>query len=81
MKKFIQIILAAMLIVGPAWGSRGSRPSSSHPRVNSSRPYYGGGHHTTSHGGNYVGERNSQHKGGHYVNPRSHNQYGVHKPR
>jgi hypothetical protein len=44
-----------------------------------SRPYYGGGHHTTSHGGHYPGETNSHHKGGHYQNPRSNNRYGRHK--
>jgi hypothetical protein len=45
-----------------------------------SRPCYGGGQHTSSHGGHYQGETNSHHKGGHYVNPNSNNRYGVHKP-
>jgi len=27
-------------------------------------PYYGGGHHTTSHGGSYPGSINAHHKGG-----------------
>ena len=53
----------------------------SHPRPTSSRPYYGGGHHTTSHGGSDPGSVNPYHRVGHYVNPRSSNRYGVHKPR
>ncbi len=51
---------------------------SSHSFV-SVRPYYGGGHHTTSHGGHYAGGHGSSHKGGHYVNPRTGNHYGRHK--
>jgi hypothetical protein len=51
----------------------------SHPYTN--RPYYGGGQHTTSHGGHYLGETNTHHKGGHYSNPKTINRYGVHKPR
>ena len=43
------------------------------------RPYYGGGHHTHSHGGHYAGGRGSSHKGGHYVNRKTNNHYGVHK--
>jgi hypothetical protein len=46
-----------------------------------SRPLYGGGHHTKSHGGSYPGETNANHKNGHYSNWRSANHYGVHKPR
>ena len=60
------------------------RPSSSHHNTARSssavRPNYGGGHHTTSHGGNYPGETNAHHKNGHYRNWRSANRYGVHKP-
>jgi len=54
---------------------------SGHTRDSSSaRPYYGGGHHTVSHGGHYQGETNSTtHKGGHYTNPNSGNRYGRHK--
>ena len=58
-----------------------------HPRMYSttrhtsaSRPYYGGGRHTTSHGGSYPGETNSHHRNGHYQNWPSNNRYGVHKP-
>ena len=43
-----------------------------------SRPYYGGGHHSTSHGGDYPGSTNSHHKGGHYQNYSSNNRYGIH---
>jgi len=42
-------------------------------------PYYGGGRHTTSHGGYYAGGSGSSHKGGHYVNRDSYNTYGRHK--
>jgi hypothetical protein len=44
-----------------------------------SRPYYGGGHHTSSHGGRYAGGTGSSHKGGTYKNARTGNQYGRHK--
>jgi hypothetical protein len=44
-----------------------------------SHPYYGGGHHTTSHGGHYTGSTNSHHRGGHYVNASTNNTYGRHK--
>jgi len=42
------------------------------------RPYYGGGKHTYSHGGNYQGGRGSSHKGGTYRNPGSGDRYGRH---
>lgn len=44
----------------------------------SSRFYYGGGKHTSSHGGTYVGGHGSSHKGGHYIGPHGH-KYGRHK--
>jgi hypothetical protein len=44
-----------------------------------SHPYYGGGHHTSSHGGYYSGSTNSHHKGGHYRNAATNNTYGKHK--
>ncbi len=44
-------------------------------------PYYGGGHHTKSHGGYYTGSTNSHHRGGHYSNYRTENTYGRHKRR
>jgi hypothetical protein len=40
---------------------------------------YGGGHHTSSHSGTYVGGSGSSHKGGQYQNPSTGNQYGTHK--
>jgi hypothetical protein len=43
------------------------------------RVYYGGGHHTSSHGGSFPGGSGSSHKGGHYKNTRTRNQYGRHK--
>lgn len=47
--------------------------------VYAGRPYYGGGKHTTSHGGTYPSGVGSSHKGGHYVNPNTGNHYGRHK--
>jgi hypothetical protein len=45
-----------------------------------SHPHYGGGHHTTSHGGHYSGgSSGSSHKGGHYTNTKTNNTYGTHK--
>lgn len=44
------------------------------------RPYYGGGKHTQSHGGNYQGGSGSSHKGGSYKNFNSGDRYGKHKP-
>lgn len=43
------------------------------------RKYYGGGRHTTSHGGHYSGGQGSSHKGGHYKNAGTNNHYGRHK--
>jgi hypothetical protein len=44
------------------------------------RPYYGGGNHTTSHGGSYPGSVNSSHKYGHYRSPVTGTRtYGRHK--
>jgi len=45
----------------------------------SSWPYYGGGRHTSSHGGTYLGAFGSSHRGGHYRNVSSGNRYGRHK--
>jgi hypothetical protein len=60
------------------------RPTSAHHNTarpsSTSRPNYGGGHHTTSHGGNYSGEINAYHRNGHYRNGRIDNRYGVNKP-
>jgi hypothetical protein len=44
------------------------------------RPSYGGGHHTSSHGGRYSGSYSgSSHKGGSYRNVHTSNRYGTHK--
>ncbi len=49
-------------------------------QANGHRVYYGGGHHTASHGGHYGGAYSgSSHKGGHYKNVRTSNHYGRHK--
>lgn len=57
-----------------------SMPLFAQHRSSGSRPYYGGGHHTTSHGGHYPGSVNAHHRGGHYTNPRTGNRYGKHQP-
>lgn len=46
---------------------------------NSSRPHYGGGSHTVSHGGHYAGGSGKSHKGGSYKNSKTGNRYGTHK--
>ena len=44
------------------------------------RPNYGGGHHTSSHGGHYSGgSGGSSHRGGHYTSPTGSHSYGRHK--
>ncbi len=48
------------------------------PTAFASRPYYGGGHHTSSHGGSY-GRSGSSHRGGHYTSRTGSHQYGRHK--
>jgi hypothetical protein len=60
-------------------GYRSGTKSSPAPRASASRPYYGGGHHTASHGGSYSGETNAHHNHGHYRNWKSANRYGVHQ--
>ena len=57
-----------------------STPKQSSTNSRGSRPVYSGQTHTSSHGGTYVGEQNSQtHKGGTYTNPKSNSNYGIHK--
>lgn len=68
------VAILLMLLLLPC-GFIDAKGKSSH----SSRPYYGGGHHTTSHGGRYSGGTGPSHKGGHYKNPGTHNRYGKHK--
>lgn len=43
------------------------------------RVSYGGGHHTSSHGGSYSGASGSSHRGGSYVNSNTGNRYGTHQ--
>jgi hypothetical protein len=69
--RMLALFVVALLLVGPVYAQH---------RSSSSRPYYGEGKHTTSHGGHYQGEKNSHHKGGHYKNPKTNNNYGKHKP-
>jgi hypothetical protein len=45
----------------------------------SGRVSYGGGHHTVSHGGYYVGGSGSSHRGGSYRNYNTGNRYGTHQ--
>lgn len=42
-------------------------------------PHYGGGKHSSSHGGNYAGGKGSSHKNGSYKNNKTGDQYGKHK--
>jgi hypothetical protein len=74
-KLLIVLFLAALLSFGPP--TFGQHHSS---RSSATRPNYGGGKHTKSHGGHYQGQTNSHHKGGHYKNPKAEDQYGKHKP-
>ena len=67
MKKLL-VVLFSMLITAISFGQ-------------TRHPYYGGGHHTKSHGGYYAGITNSHHRGGHYRNDRTVNTYGRHKRR
>ena len=67
------------------YSSHSSSTHSSHSTgtraSHSSRPYYGGGKHTESHGGQYPGSTNEHHKNGHYRSPvTGQDQYGKHKP-
>ena len=50
------------LLAAPAYGSRN---------------HYGGGHHTSSHGGSYNHGSGSSHKGGRYNSPTGGHHYGV----
>jgi len=69
--KFFALVILSLALTTPAFSQKHSRGSG---------PYYGGGHHTKSHGGRYAGSTNSHHKHGHYQNPKTNNKYGHHKP-
>jgi hypothetical protein len=73
--KFLYISVAIALVALTTFSSSAEGHSSSR----GSRPYYGGGHHTQSHGGTYRNGHGSSHRGGHYKNPRSVDRYGRHK--
>lgn len=60
-------LAAASIAEARGGGGRGGRVS------------YGGGHHTSSHGGSYMSGQGSSHKGGSYNNARTGNSYGTHK--
>jgi hypothetical protein len=82
MQKVIRTAFAAILAVGisigavEARGHGGGHYGGGHSY---GRAYYGGGHHTYSHGGYYGGGVGSSHRGGHYINPRTGNRYGRHR--
>lgn len=74
-KLLVAFVLASALAI-PAFAQHRSSHSSSSTRI-----IYGGGKHTTSHGGAYLGgSSGSSHKGGHYKNSATGNHYGKHKP-
>lgn len=64
----LALILAVGLVSSPLY-AKGS----------GGRPHYGGGKHTTSHGGHYSNGGGSSHKGGTYKNERTDDRYGTHK--
>jgi hypothetical protein len=74
MRQIISVVALLSIFLPITYASTPRRRSAS------IRPYYGGGKHTTSHGGGYPGATNSHHKNGHYSNWRTSNRYGVHKP-
>ena len=85
LKNLFPVLVLSLVLTISGFAQRGGHGGShyrgSHSHGSSaSRPYYGGGHHTTAHGGHYPGSVNSHHKGGHYANPRTNNHYGKHKP-
>lgn len=85
MKKLIQAIVIAGIFAASLSTAvaRSSNPYAySHPQSTSTydaRPNYGGGQHTYSHGGSYLGGSGSSHIGGTYQNPATNNQYGTHQ--
>lgn len=80
------VLLCVMACLTPAHAHSPKHRTSGHTRSyrasrrsSASRPYYGGGKHGASHGGQYLGSTNSHHRDGHYRNWRSGNRYGVHE--
>lgn len=74
MKAFI--LAGAILVMATSVGiARGGGHGGHGGRVS-----YGGGHHTSSHGGTFIGSTGgSSHRGGHYSNPATGNSYGTHQ--
>jgi hypothetical protein len=68
----MRLLYAAFLACGLGMSSAALAKSGS-------RPVYGGGKHTSSHGGTYQGVGGSSHKGGTYKNPALGDRYGKHK--
>ena len=90
MRRFLNLVFAFMLLLGvPGIASthnyRVAKTYATHHstsrRASTTRPYYGGGHHTKPHGGKYRGSTNAHHKNGHYQNWRTGDSYGVHQAR
>lgn len=78
---YLVIVISTVSLLLPSVGeARGHAGGHSSRSSHSTGPYYGGGHHTGSHGGHYVGGQGSSHKGGHYTNPRTGDHYGHHQP-
>lgn len=76
MRLIVAALLSALAVTGPS-EARGFGHGGGH---GSGRVYYGGGHHTSSHGGSYRGAiGGSSHRSGHYTNPRTSNRYGRHR--
>jgi len=81
----LAITICALVLVANAQpcfaksGRGGSGYKSSTSTRSSARPYYGGGYHTSSHGGAYIGGAGASHAGGKYSNPASGNRYGIHQ--
>ena len=69
--RIFTLALIAALAIGSAADARGHSSGGRH--------YYGGGHHTSSHGGSYSGGHGSSHRGGHYNSPYGGHHYGRHK--
>jgi len=71
--KTLLAVIAAALLAFPASDEAFAKGSTG------ARPHYGGGKHTTPHGGKYPGGKGSSHKGGTYKNQKSGDRYGTHK--
>jgi hypothetical protein len=79
-KRSALLFAFCLISLCPPADARHTGGSNSSHSLHSSHPHYGGGHHTTSHGGHYAGEVNSNHKNGHYKNSKTGDRYGQHKP-